>query len=132
MAGGMTMEDDGEVLRVRLRGERPANEFDMALEGQCRWQAIFDECVARRLSSLIVVSEMTGWVSSAAVRATVTYAAHIIPRSIERIAFVDLNEETWRFNAFAEPIGGEHGIPLRVFSEEAAALRWLASGRSSA
>jgi hypothetical protein len=121
----LTMDDDGSVLRAELAGERSPLPIEMAQDIQVCWEAILWEAKARDLASVLVVSRLTGWVSTSAVIATVEFVRHIAPETVERIAFVDLNEKTSSHNAIAEKVAVAERLKIAVFEDESSARAWL-------
>lgn len=128
---GMQWRHDGVTLRVEVTGERSSSDADMALDILACWDRAFDECRAHRLQQVLLISHLTGWLSTAAVYCTVDHLAQTVPVNVRRIAQVDLNARSRPHSRFAEKLAADRGLPLAVFDDEAAALRWLAGAAHS-
>jgi hypothetical protein len=122
----LQMRRDGDVLRAELSGERSPLQSEMARHSQETWDAIIWECRTLGLSRVLVVSRLTGWLSTAAVYSTIAYLEHIVPPSIEQIAYVDLNPQTMPYNAFGQKLAGHGGRAIAVFESGDDARTWLA------
>jgi hypothetical protein len=123
----LLMRREGNVLCAELNGQRSPLQPEMARHSQETWDAILWECQVLGLSRVLVVSRLTGWLSSVAVYSTVSYLEQNVPTSVEKIAYVDLNPQTMPFNAFGQRIAGQRGRPIAVFDNEADARAWLAN-----
>jgi hypothetical protein len=73
----LRMDDDGSVLRAEISGERSSLSIEMAQDMQVCWEAILWEAKSRALARVLVVSNLTGWVSTSAVIATVEFVRQI-------------------------------------------------------
>jgi hypothetical protein len=122
----LQMRRDGDLLRAELTGERSPLQSEMARHSQETWDAIIWECRTLGLSRVLVVSRLTGWLSTSAVYSTIAYLEQIAPPSIEQIAYVDLNPQTMPYNAFAQKLAGQRGRAIAVFKSEDDARTWLA------
>jgi hypothetical protein len=120
------MRRDGDVLRAELTGERSPQQSEMARHSQETWETIIWECRTLGLSRVLVVSRLTGWLSTAAVYSTIKYLEQIVPPSIEKIAYVDLNLLTMPYNAFGQELAKQRGRAMAVFDSEDDARTWLA------
>lgn len=122
----LQMRREGNVLHAELTGQRSPLQSEMARHSQETWDAIIGECQTLGLSRVSVVSRLTGWLSTAAVYSTIAYLEQVIPPSINKIAYVDLNPETMPHNAFGQKLAGQRGCAIAVFGSEADAKAWLA------
>ena len=123
----LQMRQDGDVLRAELTGERSPLQSDMARHSQETWETIIWECQTLGLSRVLVVTRLTGWLSTAAVYSTFVHLERIVPPSIVRIAYVDLNLRTLPINAFGQELAKRRGLAIRVFDSEDDARTWLAT-----
>ena len=124
----LRMTIDGDVLHAEVEGQRSSNQAEMAADSQSFWYDIVWECQRLGLSRVLVVARLTGWVSTAAVLSTHEYLQKIVPASIERIAYVDLNPETVPYNRFAQELSRSGSFEVGIFDTEAAARSWLDMG----
>lgn len=122
----LQMRRDGDVLRAELTGQRPPLPSEMARHSQEAWDAIIWECRTLGLSGVLVVSRLTGWLSTAAVYSTVAYLERVVPPSTEKVAYADLNPQTMPHNAFGQKLAGQRGRAIAVFESEDDARTWLA------
>jgi len=124
----LRMAIDGDVLRAEVEGQRSSNPAEMAAASQSFWYDIVWECRRLGLSRVLVVARLSGWVSTAAVLSTHEYLQRIVPASIERIAYVDLNPETVPYNRFAQELSRSGAFEVGIFDTKAAARSWLERG----
>ena len=122
----LQMRRDGDLLRAELTGQRSPLQAEMARHSQETWAAILQECQRLALARLLVVSRLTGWLSTMAVFSTIAYLDKTVPSSIAKIAYVDLNPQTHPHNAFGQELAKERGRAIAVFESEDDARRWLA------
>jgi hypothetical protein len=99
----------------------------MARHSQETWDAIIWECRTLGLSRVLVVSHLTGWLSTAAVYSTIAYLEKVVPPFIKQIAYVDVNPQTMPHNAFGQKLAGPRGLAIAVFESEDDARTWLAA-----
>lgn len=124
----LRMTIDGDVLRADVAGQRSSNQAEMAAASQSFWYDIVWECRTLGLSRVLVVARLSGWVSTTAVFSTYEYLQKIVPPSIKRIAYVDLNPETMPYNRFAQELARTGSFEVGIFDTEAAARSWLDAG----
>ena len=113
----------GDMLRVEIRGNR-ANG-DLSRNAKAAWSRIAAVCSENNLSRILVVSHATGKYRS--------YDAYEINSTLEecglrkswRIAFVNLDAESYEDIEFGETVAANRGFQLRVFPSEEVALAWL-------
>jgi len=124
----LRMTIDGDVLRAEVAGQRSSNPAEMAAASQSFWHDIIWECRNLGLTRALVVARLSGWVSTAAVLSTHEYLQKIVPPSIRRVAYVDLNPDTVPYNRFAQELSRSGSFEVGIFATEEAARSWLEMG----
>ena len=114
---------EGEILRVEIHGNRA--DGDLRDNAKAAWSEAAMVCRQNNLSRILVVSHATGKYP--------TYSAYEINSTLEecgiqrswRIAFVNLDKNSFQDIKFGETVAENRGFNLKVFSSEDAARAWL-------
>lgn len=123
MPYNLKFEVAGDLLIVEIRGNRA--EGDLSSDAKFAWSRIAAVCEENRLSRILVISHATGKYRS--------YNAYEINSTLDecgirkswKIAFVNLDKDSYQDIEFGETVAVNRGFELKVFPSEAAARAWL-------
>lgn len=123
MSYDLQFEVTDNMLVVEIRGDRAAG--DLSSNAKSAWSRIAAVCDENRQSRILVISHATGRYR--------TYNAYEINSTLDecgirkswKIAFVNLDKESYQDIEFGETVAVNRGFQLKVFPTEAAARAWL-------
>ncbi|MGH8371751.1 MAG: hypothetical protein ACRETO_03355 [Gammaproteobacteria bacterium] len=112
-----------KILRVEIRGNRTAG--DLSGNAIAAWSKVATVCNENKLSRILVVSHATGkYPSLNAYEINSVLEECGIERSW-KIAFVNLDMESYQDIEFGEIVAVNRGFQVKVFPTEDAARAWL-------
>ena len=123
MSYQIQFEITNELLHVEILGNR--SEGDLSSNARAAWSQIAEVCNNNKLSRILVISHATGKYR--------TFNAYEINSALEecgiqkswKIAFVNLDRESYEDIKFGETVAANRGFQLRVFPTEKAGRAWL-------
>lgn len=116
-------QDDAEVLRVEITGVR--SNDDLTSCEKKAWREVAKIAREKNLAKILVISNATGRYP--------TWDAYQINSSLEecgiqrewKIAFVNLDQDSFQEVKFAETVAVNRGFNVSVFNKQENALKWI-------
>jgi hypothetical protein len=122
MAIKLSIEARGTYLHFDVSGER---ERDQLVDV---WAAVARELQTLQLHLVLGVSKLTGQVSTTDTYRLASGVADVLLKAgCEKLACVITDKAALQSNVFAETVGVNRGLQVRMFATEDAAIAWLTS-----
>lgn len=112
-----------KLLRVEIRGDR--TDGDLSVNARAAWNRIAAVCSEHNLSRILVVSHATGKYSTFNAYEINSALAECGIQRTWKIAFVNLDKESYQDIEFGETVAVNLGFQVKIFPTEDAARAWL-------
>ena len=123
MSYNLKLDIEDRLLRVQIEGDR--TEGDLVGNAKAAWTEIAGICSNSNLDRILVVSHASGkYPPFDAFKINSTLAECGVQRSW-RIAFVNLDKNSYEEIEFGETIAVNRGFAVKIFPNEEAARTWL-------
>ena len=114
-----------DYVRVQVRGERSPGHS--VANADRVGEMIVEYCQDKGIDRIMLVLELEGRLGPLDAVGIVTHAPNYGFHHGFRLAFVDLNAESYRDSLFTETVAVNRSYSMRVFDKEQDAREWLLS-----
>jgi hypothetical protein len=115
----------GDVLVVRMSGERPSSDVDAFDELSALWRQVAEECRCHGVARVLFCSTVTGTGSSSVNFALFSNFGRFGFDPSARVAIVRTDARVRRIMELGVGVARSQGWRLALFGETDAARRWL-------
>ena len=123
MAYSLDFQLKSEFLRVEISGDR--TEGDLVTGARAAWTKVAATCRENNLSRILLVSSATGTYNTADGYDINSTLEECGVEKTWKIAFVNLDADSYHDIQFGETVAVNRGYWLRLFSTENDAMAWL-------
>ena len=123
MSYNLKFDIEDKLLRVEIQGNR--TDGDLVDNAKAAWRKVASVCSENNLSRILIISSAIGEYSTFKVYKINSTLAECGVKPSWKIAFVNLDKDSYREIEFGETVAVNRGFIIKIFPTIDAARTWL-------